>query len=364
MSKSGICFFDSYAIWGGGEKWHFSTAQRACQLGHSVFLVTSPGSEIAKRCQKDCPEIKIFEFPITKRSYYNPLFILKLRRFLKENKIETIVFNSFVDLRNGSFAASLAGLKNIILRCGMPIAPPIKWSYKIAFSYVTRIVAISEEVKSVLHSGSGNLVKNIPFDIIYNGSDFDYYAKQNPTPRFRPQEDCIILGNPSRLSEQKGIPHLLACCRELKDQKVPFKMLIAGIGELEKEMKDLCHQLDLDNEVIFLGFVDKIWDFMASIDMVVFTSLWEGSSHTLVESMAYAKPIVCFNRSTMPEMVKDGYNGFLINELDGKIMAQKVKELIQDKNKRELFSKNSLEMAKTKFDYNKNIQRFFEIIGD
>lgn len=363
MSKTGICFFDSYSIWGGGEKWHFSTAERASKLGYPVLLITSVNSEIAKRCRQDCPDIKIFELPINKRSYYNPFFILKIRKILKHNKIQTIVFNSFVDLRNGSFAASLAGLKNIILRCGMPIAPPLKWSYRIAFSYITQIVAISEEVKSVLLSQSGPLVEKIPFEIIYNGADFNYYAKQTASARFRPAGDCVVLGNPSRLSEQKGIPHLLACCKELKDQNINFKMLIAGIGELENEMKALCHELDLEDRVIFLGFVDKIWDFMASIDIVVFTSLWEGSSHTLVESMAYSKPIVCFNRSTMPEMVKDDYNGFLVDQLDGKIMAQKVKILIQDKEKREAFAKNSLEMAKKKFDYNKNIQRFFEIVG-
>ncbi len=357
-----ICFFNSYQIWGGGEKWHFSTAEQALKRGHKALILTNTDAEIADRARLELTEASVEQIKTTKSSYWNPLYILKLVSIYKKHNVDTVVFNSFVDVRNGAIAAKLAGVKRIALRSGMPIAPAEKLWYRMSFSCLTNFISISEEIANVFKTEAPRLMKDIPITYIFNGADFDFYGDMKGTPLYQRKEGEVVLGNHSRLSSQKGLTYLLESCKKLKERKVNFKLLIAGIGEEEVNLKALQKQLDLEEEVTFLGFVNNINDYMASIDITAFTSLWEGSTRTLVETMAFGKSAVCFDASTMPEMIKQGENGFLVPLKDVDAFTERLQELIENKELREKFGKRAIEIAHEKFDYNKNIQKFFDLL--
>ncbi|MCK5884755.1 MAG: glycosyltransferase [Bacteriovoracaceae bacterium] len=362
MSNS-ICFFNSYQIWGGGEKWHFSTAEQALKRGHSALILANTDSEMGKKAKLELAGSVVEEISTTKSSYWNPLYILKLVSIYKKHNVDTVVFNSFVDVRNGAIAAKLAGVKRIAIRSGMPIAPAEKLWYRLSFACLTDFISISEEIANVFKIEAPRLMNNLPITYIFNGADFEFYGDMSGTPLYQRQGSEVVLGNHSRLSEQKGLTYLLQSCKKLKDRGLNFKLLIAGIGEEEENLKALQKELGLEDQVTFLGFVNNINDYMASIDITAFTSLWEGSTRTLVESMAFGKSVVCFNASTMPEMIREDENGLLVPLKDVEAFTEALAKLIEDESLRQRFEKRAVEIAHEKFDYNKNIQKFFNLLN-
>ena len=94
--------------------------------------------------------------------------------------------------------------------------------------------------------------------------------------------------------------------------------------------KEKIDEYNLNNEVILLGFIDKIEEFMNSIDVFVFPSHFEGSANAIVEAMYFGKPVVCFDVSSMPELVEDNENGYLVEYLNIDELVRKMGNFLND----------------------------------
>ena len=95
-----------------------------------------------------------------------------------------------------------------------------------------------------------------------------------------------------RLTAQKAQEKLIRVAKILKDQNIQFTLYIAGTGELHSELQTLIEELQLQEQVYLLGFVENMNAFMNSIDIFLLSSAWEGFGFVLVEAMLRAKPIV------------------------------------------------------------------------
>jgi len=113
-----ICFFNSNKAWGGGEKWHFSTALELKRRGYNTILVTNLRSELRNKGVNE--RLNVYSFQIGNLSFLNPLKLLVLFFFFKSKKIDTVIMNLPADLKTAGIAAKLAGVKNIMYRRGMP----------------------------------------------------------------------------------------------------------------------------------------------------------------------------------------------------------------------------------------------------
>ena len=122
--------------------------------------------------------------------------------------------------------------------------------------------------------------------------------------------------------EQKGQRYLIEIAKRLKDKGLKFKILIAGEGKCLDQLKQLAMELSVSNEINFLGFVKDIRCFMNSIDIFVLPSLWEGFGYVIVEAMAAGKPVVAFDVSSNPEIIRDEKSGYLVNTFDVNAFAE------------------------------------------
>ena len=114
-----ICFFNKFKSWGGGEKWHYEAANFFQKNGYKISVICHGKGELLKRMKKN-KNISSFKTTGRKYAYLNIFTVLRMVYFLKKNKIDTIIYNSFEDVRLGGFAAVLAGVKVQIFRSGMP----------------------------------------------------------------------------------------------------------------------------------------------------------------------------------------------------------------------------------------------------
>ena len=93
-----------------------------------------------------------------------------------------------------------------------------------------------------------------------------------------------------RLTRPKGQWHLIRALSYVKKEIEDVKLLILGQGELKGYLKELVDKLDLRNNVEFLGYQRNPFKYIASSDLFVFSSLYEGFGNVLVEAMACGVP--------------------------------------------------------------------------
>jgi glycosyltransferase involved in cell wall biosynthesis len=147
-------------------------------------------------------------------------------------------------------------------------------------------------------------------------------------------------------------------------QKEPdTKFFIAGDGPerdyLEKEVK----KLNLNSSLQFLGGVphEEMPNLLARTDIYVSTSLYDGTSVSLLEAMACGTFPVVTDIPSNREWISDGENGFLISTEDEKTLARQMVEVIRDTKLLAEASKKNRKIIEEKADWEENIHKIAEI---
>jgi glycosyltransferase involved in cell wall biosynthesis len=343
-----LCFFNSQHAWGGGEKWHYEVSLRLKTRGYPVMVITNTESELFQRL--NVYEIPLQHLKVSNLSFLNPYTMMKLYTLLKQSAIHSIILNLPRDLKAGGIAAKLAGVKHIIYRRGTALAVRNTFLNRFLFRHiVTRIIANSGEIQRTILQNNPDLIAQEKITVIYNGIDLSAYDQRSTTTIYERQNHEVILGNAGRFVEQKGQKYLVELAKDLKAQDLKFRLLIAGKGKLEGELKRYAQELDVAQEIVFVGFMKNIKSFMENIDIFLFPSLHEGSANTLLEAMASCKPIVAFQISSIPEIVAHNETGLLVDVGNREQMLQHVKRLLLDESLRVMLGLNARKRIEERF---------------
>lgn len=356
-----ICCFNSHRVWGGGEKWHYEMARHLRKRGYAVLVVTNTASELADRL--DEANLPPYRIAISNLSFLNPLKILDVARLLKARNIHTIFLNLSTDVKIAGIAAKLAGVQQIIYRRG--IALPIKNNFLNRFLYrqiVTHIIANSQESKRAIIEGMPQLFAPENIQVIYNGIDFAEYDQKHSAHIYVKDTDEIVLGSAGRLSEEKGQKMLLELAAAVRQTGVKSTLLIAGKGELEDDLRAYAEQIQVADNVIFLGFIDPIKDFLETIDIFVLPSLREGGANVVLEAMAAAKPIVAFHASSNPEFIIHGETGLLAAPGNIAEFAAHIKTLSENDALRLQLGRNARKRVEETFTIQRTLENVVHVI--
>lgn len=358
MNKKTICFFNSNKAWGGGEKWHLTTCKEFSRQGYKTILVTNTSSVLKVRGNEE--RQNVYPFRVGNLSFLNPIKIFIFFLFFKMKKVDAVVMNLPADLKVAGIAAKLAGVKHIIYRRGMP--HPLRNTALNRFLFtkvLTHVIVNSKEIGRSLSEGNESWFPKEKLVLIYNGVDTSKEIDQ-VRKLISKENDEIIIGNAGRLTEQKGQNYLIEMAKILKSEGLNFKLYIAGEGELKSSLQEEINKANLKNEVKLLGHVSDMPGFFNSLDVFVFTSLYEGSANTLIETLQYGIPTLAWNVSSNPEIIEDGVTGLLATLGNTQELAEKTKELLQENAK--IYIENGYKKVKETFDSKKNLLKLNEII--
>jgi len=327
--KNRVCFFNSTRSWGGGEKWHFDVSTRLSEKGITLIVVTNKKSELKTRISDY--GIPSHNIGISNLSFLNLFKVLYISHLIKLEKVDFLITNLSSDMKVASLAARIAGVPNIVYRRGSAI--PVRDSFINRFFFgkvLTGIIANSEETKRTLLARNPNLIEKDKIQVIYNGISIKTYDSGKATFKYASTKNEIILGNAGRLVKQKGQYRLIQLARILKDKGYKFKILIAGDGALQNDLIAFSRKMGVENEVVFLGFVNDIKGFMQSLDIFLLPSLWEGFGYVMTEAMVCRKPVVAFDLSSNPEIVVHGETGYLVEKNNMSSLANYVETLMRN----------------------------------
>jgi L-malate glycosyltransferase len=161
--------------------------------------------------------------------------------------------------------------------------------------------------------------------------------------------DEIILVTAARLSTAKGLRYLILAIAQLIDRHPKIKLVIAGEGELETELRQLVTDLGISKHVVFAGYVTDLSNLLSLMQIFVLPSLQEPFGLVCAEAMSMGKPVIGTNVGGIPEQVVDGLTGLIVPPGDSEALANGISSLITDPTLSATFGQRGYERYQEKF---------------
>ena len=239
----------------------------------------------------------------------------------------------------------------------------------------TKIIAISEIQKSEL-SKIHKICPENKIEVIPLGFDLERFNTDKDSKRreFRKKwnlkEKEIAIGIIGRLVPIKNHKFFIDAIQEvLKNSKVPIRAFIVGDGEEKQNIINYIKNKNLDfslnyNPATFhlTSWIKEIDRVNSGMDIICLTSLNEGTPVSLIEAQASGKPIVSTKTGGIENIVLENKTALLSEKNDLHNFSKNLLSLVNDSNKRKLFSKFGLEKSKD-FHYDQlvnNIKNLYE----
>jgi len=154
----------------------------------------------------------------------------------------------------------------------------------------------------------------------------------------------VFLGN---LQERKGVKYLIQAV-----EKIDAKLLIAGDGEERESLERMVEETKLGKKVRFAGAVEPedARKFLLQGQVLVLPSLvGEGLPNVILEAMSVGLPVVSTTISGIPDIIKDGRTGFLVEPGDSDSLAKAINKILNDKGVLLRMQKNCLKEVRRYF---------------
>lgn len=139
----------------------------------------------------------------------------------------------------------------------------------------------------------------------------------------------------ANLTPQKGYPVLLEAASQLVTTGLPVTFVAAGSGPMADRLAATRDQLGLDKRFVFLGPRADAIALIAAADVLVLASNWECMPVVVMEAFAVATPVVATTTGDLPWVIRDGYNGLLVERGNAHALADALKRVLVDDNLRQ-----------------------------
>ena len=143
------------------------------------------------------------------------------------------------------------------------------------------------------------------------------------------------------LKAGKGHGYLLEVFKEVKDMGHRFRCFFAGGGPLNDVIKRRCHELNLSEEIKFLGKIDNTPDYLNASDVFILPSDSEGNSIALMEAMLMGLACIATNVGTNADLIKTGFNGTIIPPKDRQGLKEAIIFYLKNRSFIEIFGNRS-----------------------
>lgn len=261
---------------------------------------------------------------------------------------------------NYSFMGAISGFKNHILTTwgsDVFVYPKKNFLFKLLLEfnlYKAKLVISTSHIMAVeLANYTGKKIEVIPF-----GVDFSLYQAKKCSPLSIKTD--IVLGCFKKTESIYGTDVLIKALslvkKNITDKNI--KLMIVGDGKNLEEYKQLAVNLDLKDDVSFLGWRNPkdVPELLSKIDICVYLSRNESFGVSLIESMACKIPIVASKAPGFVEVMENENNGLFAEIGDEKSAANAIIKLITDDKLNCHIIEHAFIHAQKKYDINENIK--------
>lgn len=343
---------------GGTTEVVIRMARALKRRGHSSNLITHPESWIRERDKENIELVSAPKFKITFMQYipHNSIKVAKIVSLYRRHHIE--LCHAHYALPYGLvayLAKQTCGIPYIITLHGTDIhrlasMPSLKPVMKLCLDNADSVTSVCEYLKS---RATRKLDLEIPITVIPNFVDTRRFHER-PAPGDLRKEFDIPIGHPvvthvSNYASIKNtliIPEIAPLVLERHPRTI-FLMVGQELGEtgydLEK-LREKVSQLGLDSHFRFVGRRRDVPWILNLSEISLLTSFNEGSPLAVLESLATGVPVVSSRVGGVPELVRHGVNGFLVEGQRIEKYAQYISTIIEQPNLRHKMARNGVDL--------------------
>lgn len=244
--------------------------------------------------------------------------------------------------------------ENIFTKIAFP-GPINKFLDKLLWINLGNFLSKFEVLTTPSHWGVDYLIKNgVRTDIraISNGIDLEVFNPRNTKHRqeliekYHLPDNGKVLLFVGRIDREKNIGTILKTIKNLpKENKI--SLVLAGKGSDFLRLQTLTAIYNLTDRVVFTGFVDNkdLPDLYCYADIFIISSIAELQSIVMLEALASGLPALAADAGALPELVRDGKNGYLFNPYDTKALGEKILRIVTNENLAKKMRTESISIA-------------------
>ena len=276
------------------------------------------------------PEIIHAHLPFSETICFVNLFFYKKAKFIISKHLDTVFFS-----RNNKRKSFLG--KNL---------------ERLISKKAEKIICISNAVKKFMSSNYMKIDLN-KLETIYYGLDFKLYNDDKKNLKIvkikKKLKGKKIIGTISRLVPQKRLDDMINAFKiyNLKYEK-NSRLIIVGKGPDKSKLKLLSSELGISDKIIWIDYLSDIKGFFSLIDIFCLTSEHEGFGIVTLEAFYNKKPVICSKAGSLPEIVKNKFNGISIPKNKKHLFPLYFDFLMIKKNRNNIIA-NAQKILKKKF---------------
>lgn len=337
------------------------------QRGHEVvFAYRRPPRESAESVEKglkECDVKGVDFFHLTPLSKPHQIYRLKdvfsdirgIARYIDQERFDIVNFHNSYDHIIGGLAVKLSRRRPPAIRTdhkrdSLNNDPISRWFFK---RYTDGLITFSEK-------SSERLVRDLNFSparVAQVNTAVDL-AKFDPRRSYKDMRPVFgippsspVVGMVARFQRYRRTDILLEAVLHLVSDVPDVRLLLVGrSSKMRESVLDPIKRLGINDNTCLAGYrMEDYLETLACMDIfVLITPGSDGTARALREAMAMGKPVVVTKRGMLPELVKDGVNGFVLDERP-ESFYQALLALIKDEKLRKTMGNASYDLARREF---------------
>ncbi len=344
MSPLAVVHTESSKGWGGQENRILHESIGLKKLGARVLIICQPDSRLALRARETGIEVRT----VRMRKGLDVKAIWQIMRVLGKERFAVVNTHSGRDSILAGIAGRLSRTKPLIVRT-RHLALPItsKFTYGVL---PHAVVTVSEHVRRYLIREG---IREDRVTAVPTGVDLSRFDPGGDAGTLRRELDLEatspLVGTAAILRFKKGHHVLLEAIPKVLEAVPGAIFVFAGDGPQYENILQSIREKKLGAHVLLLGLRRDIPNVLQSIDLFVLPTLEEALGTAFVEAMAMKKPVIGTRVGGVPEVVREGENGLLVDPGDAAGLADAIIRLLRNPGLAKSMGERGRTLAATEF---------------
>lgn len=338
---------------GGGQINSYEISKLLAKMGISIDIITrNCGDEDVKQ-YKYLKIIKLGKRSDPASLLSKTIFAIRSYFYVYKKKYDLVHAHAFLSGITARLISVFKGMPSILTVHGTSIETTLNGRL---LRYIERFILTKIKYNAQITVSRDFLnLKNINKNIFFipNAVNIKLFDKVSAKKRFKPT--ILFVG---RLHPQKNIMTLIKAVGEIKKTTPDIRLIIIGTGDQKYAIKTVIKNYRLSKNIMLTGEVSGInlIKNYKSCHLFVLPSIYEGQPLALLEAWAAKIPVITTKTGDSQYLVKDGINGYLINNpLDPMEIAQTIKKILSS-NKLKQMGISGYNFVRKNFSWKKSAE--------
>lgn len=340
------------------------------QKGHEVHFITS---DIPVRLEKLEPnvfyhEVEVNQYAVFRYPPYDLTLASKMAEVAKREKLDLLHVHYAVPHAICAYLAKkIVGdhLKIVTTLHGTDITvlgydPTLAEMIRFGIEQSDKVTAVSNDL---IRQTRELIETDKAIETVYNFVDENVYYKRDSTDlrkSFGISPDEKVFVHISNFRGVKRVPDVIKVFAKVHEH-IPAKLLLIGDGPEFSVTRKLVKEMDLENDVLFLGQQKSVAEILSMCDLKLLLSEKESFGLVLLEAMACGVPAIGTNVGGIPEVIADGETGYLCDVGDIDNIVEKALHIVTNSGLHEKMSKRSVERVNRDFHSERILRQYEDI---